>query len=91
MLQIAYKLAREQFKDRLNETFLVLYDDEPQQEGPHPEARRLSLDQRVVDPRREAGSRKHPRDDAISVESESNPKKADKSRSTEKNKDRGRK
>ena len=53
-------------------------------------ARRLSLEPQVVDPRRDVRSRKHLRSDT-SMESSSNPKKADQSRSAEKSKDRPRK
>ena len=87
MLQIAYRIARDQFQGQLRELFLVLNDDEPQPDS-QLEARRLSLDP-VQDPRtrsREAG-RKHPREqDAMSVESVSNPKKPDQTRSHEKRK-----
>ena len=86
--QIAYKLAREQFAGRMKETFLVLEDDSPTPE-PALAARRLSLES-VADPRRDGASRKHLRSDS-SMESSSNPKKADQSRSTEKSKDRPRK
>ena len=85
--QIAYRIARDQFPGLLSQTFLVLSDDEPQpvQLG----ARRLSLDP-VGDPRtnrRDRGSRKHPRDpDSMSVESSSNPKKPDQTKSAEKKK-----
>ena len=73
----------------MRETFLVLEDDVPLQE-PGLAARRLSLEPRVVDPRRDAPSRKHLRSDT-SMESSSNPKKADQTRSAEKSKDRPRK
>lgn len=73
--QIAYKIAREQFSTRLRETFLVLSDDEPR-----PEASQLSLEP-LGDPRR--AGRKHPRE-SDSMSTDSYAKKADKSRSAEK-------
>ena len=91
LFKIAYKIAREQFSGRLRETFLVLSDDEPRP-APQLEARRLSLEPRLQDPRgdqrgRRDKSRKHPREsDSMSIESSSNPKKADQSSSAEKRK-----
>ena len=87
-LQIAYRIARDQFNGRLQELFLVLSDDEPQ--PVNIEARRLSLDH-PRDPRPSGSSRevghKHRRDpDSMSVDSATNPKKPDQSRSTEKRK-----
>ena len=86
ILQIAYRIARDQFPERLRETFLVLSDDEPRPE-PQLEARRLSLDP-PRDPRPERSQgRKHPRDqDSMSVDSASNAKKPDQSKSGEKRK-----
>ena len=93
LLKIAYKIAREQFAGRLRETFLVMSDDEPRP-APQLEARRLSLEPAAAlqDPRtdqrnRREKTRKHPREsDSMSVESSSNPKKADQTRSAEKRK-----
>ena len=80
-LQIAYKIAREQFPNRLRETFLVLTDN-PRPDLPI-EARRLSLDPRD---RREAGKKHRRESDSMSVGSVSNSKKPDQSRSSEKRK-----
>ena len=82
-LQIAYKIAREQFPNRLRETFLVLNDDEPK--PVQMDARRLSLE--PANDLTSRQSRKHRRDpDSMSVESGSHPKKPDQTRSTEKRK-----
>ena len=78
-MQIAYRIAREQFKDRLNETFLVLTDDQPKA-GPSLEARGLSLE----DPRRDRRRRRE--SDTMSVESGTIAKKPDQTRSAEKQK-----
>ena len=75
--QIAYQIARSQFRGKLRELFLVLSDDEPRP-VPALEARRLSLD-----PRRDRGS-KHPRTSDSSVGSGSGAKRADKTASAEK-------
>ena len=88
-LQIAYRIARDQFSGRLKELFLVLSDDEPRP-VPSLTARRLSLDP-VTDPRREgrdrqAGRKHHREPDSMSVESASNPKKPDQTKSGEKKK-----
>ena len=80
LLQIAYQIARQQFSNRLKETFLVLSDDEPRPE-PQLEARRLSLEHKVQDPRR--GLKRRDQDE-MSVESSSNAKKTDKTKSAEK-------
>ena len=88
IFQIAYRIARDQFPERLRETFLVLSDDEPQPE-PRLEARRLSLDP-PRDPRGGRGGHSRKRDqrdqDSMSVDSASNAKKPDQSRSVEKRK-----
>ena len=90
ILQIAYRIARDQFAGRLKETFLVLADDGPRPDQvPQLEARRLSLEPGVQDPRRDRRerNRKHPREsDSMSVDSASNAKKADQTRSSEKRK-----
>ena len=89
--QIAYKIAREQFSGRLQETFLVLSDDPSSSSSIAPQsvARRLSLEQQVQDPRsgsREA-SRKHPRgSDSASSDSSVIAKRPDQTRSSEKRK-----
>ena len=81
-LQIAYKIARDQFHGKLRETFLVLSDDEPKPDQDLG-ARRLSLDPRPE--RSRDRGRKHPRDsDTMSVDSFA--KKPDKSKSAEKRK-----
>ena len=89
-MQIAYQIARAQFPNRLRETFLVLSDDEPRP-PPALEARRLSLEPRVQDPRvqesRPDRGAKHRREpDSMSVDSASIAKRADQSRSAEKSK-----
>ena len=90
-LQIAYKLAREQFAGRLSETFLVLADDEPRQES-QAEVSHSHHEGHSRDPRRdrEAG-RKHPRADSMSVDSQTNSKKPDQSKSAEKSRGRSQK
>ena len=83
LFQIAYRIARDQFADRLRELFLVLSDDEPVP-LPQLEARRLSLDPRTRE--RQAGRKHHREADSMSNESSSNPKKPDQTRSSEKRK-----
>ena len=80
--QIEYKIARGGFSGRLKETFLVLSDDEARAPEP-PEAGSLSLGARLRDPRRDRGQ-KNPRaaSDTMSVDSQA--KRADKTRSGEK-------
>ena len=82
-LQIAYKIARDQFPGKLRETFLVLSDSEPK---PSPDlgARSLSLEARPRDPR-DRGRKHHRESDSMSVGS-SSAKKPDKTRSAEKRK-----
>ena len=84
ILQIAYRIARDQFPERLRETFLVLSDDEPRQEAPL-EARRLSLDP-PRDPRSDRSRRRQREQDSMSVDSASNAKKPDQTKSGEKRK-----
>ena len=89
-LQIPYKLARDQFADRLHETFLVLTDDAPPADiDPSPAARRLSLSTPVHDPRpggHSRGRKHHRESDSMSTDSASNPKKVDQTKSVEKRK-----
>ena len=83
-LQISYRVAREQFSNRLRETFLVLDDDEPRPVA-QLEAGGLSL----RDPRpggREPGQKHRRESDSMSVSSNASAKKQDRTRSSEKRK-----